>query len=51
MKRLSQEALERLKETVEAEEAAGDPQVARDLEILLEWYEEYTQERKEADIA
>lgn len=39
-RQLSPNALVRLKETQEAEEAVGEPQNAMDLKTLIEWYEE-----------
>lgn len=39
-RKLSANAIARLRETVEAEEAVGDPQYARDLELLIKWYED-----------
>lgn len=37
-RRLSSEAIERIKETIEAEYAVGSRQVASDIQTLLDWY-------------
>lgn len=40
--RLNRGAIARLQAAAEAEEAVGDPMVARDLQMLLEWHERGT---------
>jgi hypothetical protein len=39
-RRLSEEAIARIEETIEAEYAAGDSQIASDLQTLLDWYKD-----------
>ena len=41
MPRLTDEALELLRDTAETARAVGDPETATALELLLQWYEEW----------
>lgn len=42
--RLSHDALRRIRDTIEAEKAVGDSQIASDLQALLDFYLEHTKD-------